>query len=100
MAVGVHAALGEQPPEAFGATFGGQPFQLAAQGLDLGGAVQPQHTAQRGRRVFLERFWPLDAQEREQEQRHHAGAQTVECRPDRAPHCARRIEHAGCQQRR
>lgn len=97
-APGRHAPLGQQASEALGAAQAGQARELVAQGLDLGGPVQSEEPAQIGRRVLLERFGALDAQQRHEQQREERGPQPVERRADGAVDLARDGEHPGGDQ--
>ncbi len=68
------APFGEEATKERSAASGGQPGQLAAQRLDLWGAVEPEKAAEVHRRVLLEPLWPLDPQESQEQERDDRGA--------------------------
>ena len=76
--------LGKRPAELGGAPQGGEPGELAPQGLHLGCAVETEEAAEVAGRVLLERLGPLEAKERHEQHGDDGGAQPVEGRADGA----------------
>ena len=68
------AMAGQGAAELGGTPHGGQPAQLAAQRLDLGGAVQAEQAAERIGRVLFAALGALDAQPGHEQQHRHGGA--------------------------